>query len=237
MKRVFAAALIALAAACAPEGGQTRTSETATTPPASAAPVNVTAPAGAYTTDPAHSTLIVRMSHLGFSNYTASFSRFTINLMLDPQTPANSTVAVTIDPRSLTLPNPPAGFLNDLLGPNWLNASAHREITFRSTRVEQTAPNAARITGDLTLNGQTHPITLEATYNGSYPGFAMDPHARIGFSARGNFSRSAFGIAYGVPAAGSNMGVSDNVEIIVETELTGPAWSPTTGQPAAPASP
>jgi len=58
----------------------------------------------------------------------------------------------------------------------------------------------------------------------------MDPHARIGFSAQGSFKRSDFGIAYGIPAPGSRMGVGDDVNIIIEAEFSGPAW---TAPPAA----
>ena len=52
------------------------------------------------------------------------------------------------------------------------------------------------MTGDFTLHGVTRPVTLDATFNGGYAGHPMDPHARIGFSARGTFKRSDFGIAY-----------------------------------------
>ena len=48
----------------------------------------------------------------------------------------------------------------------------------------------------------------------------------VGFSARGTFNRSEFGMAYGIPPEGSNMGVGDAVEVIIETEFTGPAWTP-----------
>jgi polyisoprenoid-binding protein YceI len=52
----------------------------------------------------------------------------------------------------------------------------------------------------------------------------MEPHARIGFSARGAFKRSDFGVAAGLPAPGTTMGVGDAVDVIIETELTGPPW-------------
>jgi polyisoprenoid-binding protein YceI len=52
----------------------------------------------------------------------------------------------------------------------------------------------------------------------------MDPHARAGFSAHGTFKRSEFGIAFGVPAPGSQFGVGDEIEVTIETELSGPAY-------------
>jgi polyisoprenoid-binding protein YceI len=52
----------------------------------------------------------------------------------------------------------------------------------------------------------------------------MDPNARIGFSVHGSFKRSLFGLSYGIPAPGTTMGVGDDVDVTIETELTGPAW-------------
>ncbi|CAN5444608.1 hypothetical protein BH10PSE4_BH10PSE4_28110 [soil metagenome] len=97
-------------------------------------------------------------------------------------------------------------------------------ITFRSTQVVVTGPNTAKITGDLTLHGVTKPVVLEASFNGGYAGFEMDPHARVGFSAHGVFKRSDFGMGFGVPAPGSTMGVGDEVDVRIETEFSGPAW-------------
>jgi polyisoprenoid-binding protein YceI len=86
-----------------------------------------------------------------------------------------------------------------------------------------TAPNRAKVTGDLTLHGQTHPVTLDTTFNGGYAAMPHDPGgARIGFSARGSLKRSAFGISFGIPEPGSTMGVSDEVEIIIEAEFSKP---------------
>jgi polyisoprenoid-binding protein YceI len=73
----------------------------------------------------------------------------------------------------------------------------------------------------------TRPIVLETKFNGGYPPGGIDPSgARIGFSARGTFKRSDFGMGFGVPAPGSNMGVGDEVRAIIETELTSPPAKP-----------
>ncbi len=80
-------------------------------------------------------------------------------------------------------------------------------MEFESRQVDVTGVNTVRIHGDLTLHGVTRPIVLEATFNGGYAGHPMDPNARIGFSAQGTLKRSEFGIAYGIPAPGTTMGV------------------------------
>lgn len=192
--------------------------------PAAEAAVEHTAPSGAYVLDKSHASLIVRVNHMGFAHYTARFETWDASLALDTAAPENSSLTVTIDPRSINADNPPPGFVDVMRGPQFLDAAQFAEITFQSTGIERTGPNTARITGDLTLRGATNPVTLEARFNGGYEGFELDPNGRVGFSARGVFNRSAFGMDYGVPPEGTNMGVSDAVEVIVEAELTGPAW-------------
>lgn len=182
-------------------------------------------PPGTYTLDKAHATLIFRVDHLGFSHYTARFTRFDATLQLDPANPAAARLEATIDAASITTDNPPPGFEDQLRGPDWLDARAYPQITFRSTEVAPTGPRTARITGDFSLHGVTRPMVLEATFNGGYAGHPLDPHARIGFSAHGTLLRSEFGISYGIPAPGTTMGVSDAVEVVIEAEFNGPPWA------------
>lgn len=190
-------------------------------PAASTAPV----PGGAYKLDKSHASLIFSVDHLGFSNYTARFTTFDATLDIDPADPSAATLEATVDPASLTPDNPPPGFVEALLGPDWFDVAQFPDMVFRSTKIEMTGDDTARVTGDLTLHGVTLPVVFDAKFNGGYAGHPFDPNARIGFSARGGLSRSAFGIAYGVPEEGSTMGVGDAVEFIIEAEFTGPAWA------------
>lgn len=194
------------------------------TPATDATPVDV--PAGSYTLDKAHASLIFRVDHLGFSNYTARFRQFDAKLTFDPANLTASTVTVTVDPRSLETDFPDPATLDfnaQLQGEQWLNAAQFPQMTWQSKTVDVTGPRRMKIHGDLTLRGVTKPVTLDATFNGGYAGHPFDPHARVGFSARGTLNRSDFGMSYGIPEAGSNMGVSDAVEVIVEAEFNGPA--------------
>jgi polyisoprenoid-binding protein YceI len=75
----------------------------------------------------------------------------------------------------------------------------------------------------VTMNGITKPITLDATYNGGWGHMPLDPGgARAGFSITGTLLRSDFGIANGIPAPGTTMGVSDEVRFYFETEMSNP---------------
>jgi polyisoprenoid-binding protein YceI len=187
-------------------------------------PVATPAPAGHYTLDKAHGSLILRVDHLGFSHFTARFTDFDITADLDPKHPERSHVDATIDPNSLASDNPPSGFLDMLHGVQWLDAGQFPKIEFHSTKIVMTGPDTARVTGAFSLHGITKPVTMTVRFNGGYAGFALDPHARVGFSADGTLMRSAFGISFGLPAKGTKMGVGDKVTFHIEAELTGPAW-------------
>jgi len=188
-----------------------------------AAPV----PKGAYQIDQAHTSLLFRVSHLGFSTYTGRFTRIDAKLDFDPARLAASRVNVTIDPRSIQADNAPSGFLDSLAGKDWLDAEKFPAMAFRSTNVEVTGKNSFRLHGDLTLHGVTKAIVLDARFNGGYASHPYEPRARVGFSATGQFKRSDFGVSHGIPAPGTTMGVSDEVEVILESEFTGPPLTKT----------
>lgn len=227
------AGAVAVLTACSPPAVKKAEAPAAAAPvPAAAKSAAPDVPAGDYKLDPTHASLEFKVNHLGFSHYTARFTDFDAKLKFDPAHPESSSVEATIDPKSLTLPRPPAGFKDELIGTGWLETAQFPTITFRSTKVEVTGANTAKITGDLALHGVTKPVVLETTFNGGYAGHPMDPHARIGFSARGVFKRSDFGIAYGVPAPGSTMGVSDAVDVSIEAEFSGPALAVEKAEPA-----
>ncbi|MCE9524034.1 MAG: YceI family protein [Alphaproteobacteria bacterium] len=236
MKRIVLGLGLIVLAACSPSGEQPKKDEakveTAPVEAVAAAPVpmKTEAPAGAYTLDKTHASLSFRVNHLGFSNYTARFTNFDAQLQLDPANPSASSVTATVDAKSLALPAPPAGFVDELLGAKWLDAAGFPQMTFKSTKVELTGANTARITGDFSMRGVTLPVTLDATFNGGYAGNQYEPQARIGFSAHGSLQRAAFGVKEGVPPPGTTFGVSDNVDIIIEAEFSGPPLA----TPAAP---
>jgi polyisoprenoid-binding protein YceI len=135
------------------------------------------------------------------------------------------TLTATVNPASVEThyPDPEIDFNATIAGPEFLDAAQFPAITFTSTIVTLTGTETADVTGDLTLHGVTLPLTLQVTYNGGYGANDFDPGgARIGFSATGSLMRSAYGIGYGIPAPGTEFGVSDEVKIIIETEFSNP---------------
>jgi polyisoprenoid-binding protein YceI len=207
------------------QAGAARAAETA------APPAMPPAPAGQYQLDKSHASLLLRVSHLGFSTYTTRFSRFDAELRFDPSNLPASKVVTTIDASSIEMDGAPAMCLDIVKGPQFLDTVKFPQMVFKSERIRMTGAKSMEISGTLTLHGVTRPMVLAATYNGGYPGMPkMDPHARVGFSAHGSFKRSDFGLTYAVPAPGTTMGVGDMIDFSIETEFTGPALASPAGE-------
>lgn len=215
MKSWIAATAIFALAACTPPAEQAQPAE---------AQRPVDAASGAYTLDPHHTTITALVPHMGLSAYQLRFNRVSGELNFNAEDPTQSNVNVSIDMTSLDTPftAPTPDFDQELQSADWLDSGAHPTATFSSTSIESTGPNSARVTGDLTFHGVTHPATLEVTYNGSLAQHPMGMDISIiGFSARGSLQRSQFGVSRAMPSApDANDGVGDEVELIIETEFT-----------------
>ena len=225
MSRFFAATGVVLLLGL--HDGNSHAAES-TAPPAM--PPVTAPPAGQYQLDKSHASLQLRVSHLGFSTYTTRFSRFDAELTFDPSNIPASKVVTTIDASSLEMDAAPAVCLEIVKGPQMLDTAKFPKIVFRSTKLRMTGAKSMEIAGTLDLHGVTRPVVLTGTFNGGYAGMPkMDPHARVGFSAHGSFKRSDFGIAFGVPAPGTTMGVGDLIDISIEVEFTGPPLATAAG--------
>ncbi len=169
--------------------------------PGSLNPAAVTG--GTYTVDAGHTLIGWRVDHLGFNDYFGIFGDATGTLVLDPKQPNAAKVDITIPVSKVTTAS--AGLTSHLLRagkdggkPDFFGA-APADARFVSTKVVATGQKA-KITGNLTLNGVTKPVVLDATFSGAGKAPAMmGGKENVGFHAKATIMRSAFGIAYGIP--------------------------------------
>ncbi|MCP1198164.1 YceI family protein [Notoacmeibacter sp. MSK16QG-6] len=162
-----------------------------------------------YTLDPSHSQVVFTYSHLGFSNTTGMFSGFEGEIMFDEEDPEASSVNVEIPASSIITgwDKRNEHFSSD----DFLSAEANPVVTFASTDIKKTGDDTAEITGDLTMNGVTKPVTLDAKLNksGDHP-MANKPWA--GFDATATIKRSEWDMGKFAP------NVSDEVELNISVE-------------------
>ena len=162
-----------------------------------------------YVLDASHSQALFEYDHLGFSTTYGKFSGFSGEIMFDEANPAASSVNVNIDTKSLI-----TGWdarTEHFLGPDFFDASAAPTVTFTSTNIEVTGDDTAMITGDLTMNGITKPVTLDTKLNkkGEHPRAKKE---WIGFDASTTIVRSEFDMGLAAPFVGDEVKLNISVE-------------------------
>ena len=79
------------------------------------------------------------------------------------------------------------------------------DARFVSTKVVASGQKA-KITGNLTLNGITRPVILDASFYGAGRAPAqMGGKENVGFRATGTIKRSQFGLGFGAPMVGDEV--------------------------------
>ena len=170
-------------------------------------PARVTA--GTYAADPNHSLIGWEVNHFGFSDYFGIFGDVAGTLSIDPANPDAAKVDVTIPVANVTTAS--KGLTDHLLRPGkdggkpdfFGPAPAPARFVSTSVKAEGTT---AMITGDLTLNGVTRPVTFEAEFTGAGTN-PFNKKQTVGFEAETSIKRSDFGIDAYIPF------VSDEVEL------------------------
>lgn len=160
-----------------------------------------------FVLDPAHTQVAFSIDRFGFNRVLGRFEQVSGAIVLDEANPENSSVTAEVQMASVSAGD--AVRDDHLRGERWLNVAAHPVMSFRSTSVRRTGETTAEVTGDLTLMGVTHPLTLNVTLNriGESP---SNRRRAAGFSATGTLSRSQFGIAIAPQLIG------DEVTITIE---------------------
>lgn len=162
-----------------------------------------------YVLDPSHSQVVFNYNHLGYSTTYGMFSGFEGEIAFDKENPEASSVSVSMPAKSM-LTGWEERFAH-FMTPDFFGADDNEMITFVSTAIEVTGDATAKITGDLTINGITKPVVLDAKLNqaGDHP-MANKPWA--GFDATTTVVRSDFDMGMFAPY------VSDEVQVMISVE-------------------
>ncbi len=166
---------------------------------------------GTYSVDAGHTLIGWRVDHMGFNDYFGIFGDSTGTLVLDPKKPNAAKVDITIPVSKLTTAS--AALTAHMLRagkdggkPDFFGA-APADAKFVSTMVMAKGMKAM-VHGNLTLNGVTKPVILDAEFAGAGKAPAMmGGKENVGFHAKTTIKRSEFGLGYGIPV------VSDTVAL------------------------
>lgn len=162
--------------------------------------------AGTWNLDPSHSEVAFTVRHL-MSKVRGTFADFT-GQITTTDNPLDSTVNATIKVASINTNNEQRD--GHLKSADFFDPEAGQELTFASTRIAQTSDGYS-IIGDLTINGVTTPVALDA----EFLGVAVDAYGqtRLGAEAKTTISRKDYNVDFNVPLEGDKLLIGDKVEI------------------------
>lgn len=171
---------------------------------------------GTYEFDPAHSEILFSYNHLGFSDSVGLIRNVAGTIVLDAENPENSTVEARFPLSNVITPDQKLD--DELPGDQFFKVedASQTMITFKSTKVELDEDgDEAKVTGDLTMNNMTAPVTLDIELKkaGTNP---MTSTAAVGFTGEAEFMRSAFGLDAYVPNVSDKLDIDLNVEAMLK---------------------
>jgi len=171
--------------------------------PARAAPAR-------YVFDEAAGRLEFTARHLGVLSSTGRFEDFAAELLIDPDSPLTTRVAVAVRTAAIALAYP--GAVDLLRSPAFFDVERHPEARFDGAATGEGSLARFALAGNLTIRGITRPHRMEARLieRRRDPALGRDVAE---FSAGGDMRRSEFGMT-AEPAA-----ISDVIRLTVRVRL------------------
>ena len=168
-----------------------------------------------YTVDPTHTQVHFSWNHVGFSHPGAVFRDISGTIKGNHDHPEKSTVEVTMPVASVDSFVP---LLNDHLinSGDYFKTNEHPTVTFRSTGIRdiQRKKKTFTLLGDLTVNGITRAVKLQARANAIGPHPFYENAAAAGFEATTTLRRSDFNMGKYAPVVGDDLAVRITVEAV-----------------------
>jgi polyisoprenoid-binding protein YceI len=119
-----------------------------------------------WTLDPAHSQIEFAVKHMMVTTVRGQFRKFTVEVDFDEAHPERSSVTANIDASSVDTGMEARDA--HLRSADFFDAETYPELSFRSTGI-QASGDGYKIDGDLTIRGETRPVSLDAEIGGVVP--------------------------------------------------------------------
>lgn len=161
-----------------------------------------------YQIDPTHTSVIFEAKHFGTSTNRGRFDRKSGTVSFD-RASRTGRADITIETGSISTGVGP--FDGHLRSADFFDSEKHPTARFVSEQFRFEGDKVARVDGQLTLRGQTHPVVLTAS------NFNCFQHPQLkrevcGGDFETTIQRSQWGMDYGLP------GIPDQVRLLVQVE-------------------
>jgi polyisoprenoid-binding protein YceI len=173
--------------------------------------LDVRAPVGTWTIDPAHSSIGFSVRHL-MGKVRGTFEEFTGHMRIAEQ-PAGCSATAAISMSSVNTANRMRD--DDLRSVNFFDVDRHPDMTFESTGLVVRG-GLLELPGKLTIRGITRDVAMEVEFLG-LDETGLQGEQRIGISATTAIRRSDYGVGAGA-GEGQKIVVGDKVTIQLDIQ-------------------
>lgn len=161
-----------------------------------------------YVIDPEHTNVTFELRHFKTSTIRARFDKKSGTITVDPAAKTGS-ADITIDLTSID--SGVAGFDKAAKGANVFNVERFPEATFTAKQFRFDGDKVTQVSGDLTMVGQTHPVSLNATNYNCYQS-PVSKKSVCGGDFETTIARNQWNINYGTPF------LADEIKLLIQIE-------------------
>ncbi len=166
--------------------------------------------------DPTHSEVQFKVKHLMITTVTGYFKTFDLTVATEKEEDFTtaSQIEFTADINSVDTNNQQRD--THLKSGDFFDADNHPQLRFVGNDYK-TDGEGGTLSGDLTIRGTTHPVTVKVEFGG----IVVDPYGqtKAGFTVSGKISRKAFGLTWNAVTEAGQVVVSDDIKLHAEIQL------------------
>ena len=166
----------------------------------------------AWKVDPAHSKITFTITHLGISDVMGQFKDFDVTINASKADFSDAVFEMTVKTASIDTEVEKRD--EHLRSPDFFDVEKNPTMTFKSTSIKKSGKDKYKLSGNLTLNGTTKPVTMDLWYRGTIEN-PMSKAPTSGFQLTGTIKRSDFNLG---PKFQAPM-LSDEVQIRADGEF------------------
>ncbi len=168
-----------------------------------------------YKIDPMHSEVTFKVKHLMITNVTGSFQQFDATMEANAEDFSDAKISFEADINSISTGNEQRD--THLKSDDFFSAEQFPKLSFTSTSFTHKGGSDYVLNGDLTIKGNTKPVSLNVEFGGRMTDFYGQDKA--GFEISGKINRSEFGLTWSAVTEAGGVVVSDEIKLNLAVQM------------------
>jgi polyisoprenoid-binding protein YceI len=171
-------------------------------------------PTGTWKLDPIHSSASFAVKHMVVATFRGRFEDFDAQFDVDES--GEGKLVGTVKTDSIVVKD--ENLAAHLRSPEFFDTERYPELRFESTSVTREGDELV-VEGDLTIKGNTHPVTGRGAFVGPHEDIAGN--TKIGVTLETTIDRTQFGLEWNAPLPKGGFALANDVSLTIELELAG----------------